>query len=209
MHQPHILKISEIFVSIQGEGLRQGEATLFIRLSGCNLDCSFCDTRYAHEKGTEMSVGQILDRVKLLRERVAAEWICLTGGEPLLQDIEKLALGLKVERFKIQVETNGTIYRSLPVDWYTISPKPDKYFYQPEYLDKAKEVKLVVSKDLNYKTVQKIRREFPEKIPLLLQPESNREWSMIKSFDLLKLAINSEMKNIRISIQLHKIFRLQ
>jgi organic radical activating enzyme len=209
MRQQHTLKISEIFASVQGEGLRLGEATLFIRLSGCNLQCPFCDTQYAWERGEQMPIDHILDRIKQLRKRFATEWVCLTGGEPLIQDVENLALRLKVERLKIQIETNGTIYRTLPVDWYTISPKPEKYQFQPEYKTKAREVKLVVVKDLDFGIVQKIREAFPPKIPLLLQPESNLEWSMLKAYDLLKRAVNTGMKNIRLSLQLHKVFRLQ
>jgi len=209
MRQQHTLKISEIFASVQGEGLRMGEATLFIRLSGCNLKCPFCDTKYAWEKGDQMSINQIMDRIKQLRKRFAAEWVCITGGEPLIQDVENLALKLKVERLKIQIETNGTIYRTLPVDWYSVSPKPEKYQFQPEYKTKAKEVKLVVSKDLDFGVVQNIRKAFPDRIPLLLQPESNLEWSMLKAYDLLKRAVNIGIKNIRLSLQLHKIFRLQ
>ena len=209
MRQQHTLKISEIFTSVQGEGLRLGEATLFIRLSGCNLQCPFCDTKYAWEKGEQMTVEQIIGRIKQLRSRFAAEWVCLTGGEPLLQNIENLALRIKVERLKIQVETNGTIYRALPVDWYTVSPKPEKYQFQPEYKTKAREVKLVVEKNLNFESIQKLREAFPNKTPILLQPESNLEWSMLKAYDLLKRAVNTGMKNIRLSLQLHKIFRLQ
>lgn len=209
MRQQHTLKISEIFASVQGEGLRLGEATLFIRLSGCNLQCPFCDTKYAWEKGDQMSVEQIIDQVKQLRGRFAAEWVCLTGGEPLIQDIENLALRLKVEHLKIQVETNGTIYRALPVDWYTVSPKPEKYQFQPEYKTKAREVKLVVEKNLDFEIIQNLREAFPNKIPILLQPESNLEWSMLKAYDLLKRAVNTGKKNIRLSLQLHKIFRLQ
>lgn len=209
MRQQHTLKISEIFASVQGEGLRMGEATLFIRLSGCNLKCPFCDTKYAWEKGDQMSINQIMDRIKQLRKRFAAEWVCITGGEALVQDVENLALKLKVERLKIQIETNGTIYRTLPVDWYSVSPKPEKYQFQTEYKTKAKEVKLVVSKDLDFGVVQNIRKAFPDRIPLLLQPESNLEWSMLKAYDLLKRAVNIGIKNIRLSLQLHKIFRLQ
>ena len=209
MRQQHTLKISEIFASVQGEGLRLGEPTLFIRLSGCNLQCPFCDTQYAWEKGEQMSIEQIVDRVKQLRSRFAAEWVCLTGGEPLVQNVENLALRLKVEHLKTQVETNGTIYRTLPVDWYTVSPKPEKYQFQPEYKTKAKEIKLVVVKNLDFEIIQKIREAFPNRTPILLQPESNLEWSMLKAYDLLKRAVNTGIENVRLSLQLHKIFRLQ
>ena len=84
MPQPPTLKIVEIFPSIQGEGLRQGEPTVFIRLSGCNLKCSFCDTKYAWKGGREFTAGEILDEVRKIRRRFPASWVSLTGGEPLL-----------------------------------------------------------------------------------------------------------------------------
>ena len=209
MPQQHILKIAEIFPSIQGEGLRQGEATLFIRFSGCNLECSFCDTKYAWKEGRKHSTAQVLEKVNKLRHRFPARWVCLTGGEPLLQDLADLVKGLKKEGFKIQVETNGTLYRPLRVDWYSISPKPDKYCYRPEYREKAKEVKVILTKNLDFELIKWLREEFPEKTPLLLQPQSNRKWSIILGIKLLRQALKAGLKNIRLSGQLHKIYGLR
>ncbi len=209
MPQPHTLRITEIFPSIQGEGLRQGEATIFIRLSGCNLRCPFCDTKSAWEGGKEFSLPRILEKVQKLSRRFPARWVCLTGGEPLLQRIEPLAAALKKGGFKVQVETNATLYRPLTADWYSISPKPDDYFYQPEYKTQAKEVKLIVTRGLDLRTVRRLRREFPEVTPLLLQPQSNRTWSMARAVSLLREASRAGLKNIRISIQLHKVYGLR
>jgi organic radical activating enzyme len=209
MPQPPILKITEIFPSIQGEGLRQGEATIFIRLSGCNLKCSFCDTQYAWEEGRPYSAAQVLDKVRKIRESFPAQWACVTGGEPLLQEIDELTRALKKEGLKIQVETNATIYRSLAVDWYSVSPKPEKYDYQPEYREEAKEVKIVITKNLDLESIRRLRKFFPEKIPLLLQPQSNRKWSMDLGMKLLRQAIKAGLQNIKLSVQLHKIFGLR
>ncbi len=209
MPQQHILKIAEIFPSIQGEGLRQGEATIFIRLSGCNLKCSFCDTKYAWKEGQERSTAQVLEKIRKLRPRFPAQWVCLTGGEPLVQDLAELVKGLKKEDFKVQVETNATLYRPLPVDWYSISPKPDKYSYRAEYRERAKEVKLIVTKNLDFELIRRLRKEFPDKTPFFLQPQSNRKWSMILGMKLLKQALKAGQKNIRLSIQLHKIYGLR
>lgn len=209
MPQQHILKITEIFPSIQGEGLRQGEATIFIRLSGCNLRCSFCDTKYAWEEGQQYSVAQVLDEVRKIRKGFPAQWICLTGGEPLLQDIGGLTKGLKKEGLKIQVETNATLYRTLPVDWYSVSPKPDNYEYRPEYREKAKEVKVILTKNLDFELIKRLREEFPDKTPLLLQPQSNRKWSITLGIKLLRQALKIGLKNIRLSGQLHKIYGLR
>ena len=94
MHRPPILKIHEIFASLQGEGLRQGEPTLFVRLTGCNLRCAFCDTRHAWDGGEDLTVDQIAGRVLRLRRDFPSDWVCLTGGEPLLQDVGELLQAL-------------------------------------------------------------------------------------------------------------------
>ena len=201
MPQLHILKITEIFSSIQGEGLRQGEPTLFVRFSGCNLKCSFCDTKYAWNGGWEYSSAQVLEKIKKLRNDFPAQWVCLTGGEPLLQDVKELVRSLKRENFKVQIETNATIFRPLPVDWYSISPKPDKYYFRPEYKEKAREVKIVITKDLDLKAIQRLRAQFPEKTPLLLQPQSNRKWSMNLGIKLLKEGLKADLKNIKESVK--------
>jgi 7-carboxy-7-deazaguanine synthase len=209
MPQPPILRIAEIFPSIQGEGLRQGEATLFIRLSGCNLCCSFCDTKYAWRTGRGYPLEKIMEKIKELRRRFPARWVCLTGGEPLLQDIGSLVRRLKKEGFKIQVETNATLYRNLPVDWYSISPKPENYFFQPQYSKEAREVKLVVTRNLSLKLIKKLRKKFPVTTPILLQPQSNRKWSMKLGLKLLNLAQRAGLNNVKLSIQLHKVYDLR
>ena len=209
MHQPLTLKITEMFPSIQGEGLRQGEPTLFIRLSGCNLKCSFCDTKYAWKKGQEYSTTQVLDKIKKMKLRFPASWVCLTGGEPMLQDVAPLTRELKSIGFKVQIETNATLFRPLHVDWFTISPKPEKYYYAPEYRHMAKEVKIIVTRDLKLEIIRKLRMEFPLKIPFLLQPQSNRKWSLTLAMKLLRNALKNDLQNIRLSIQLHKILGLK
>ena len=205
MPQRHILKITEIFPSVQGEGLRQGEPTIFIRLSGCNLKCSFCDTKYAWKEGQQYSVDQVLEEVRKIRQSFPAQWICITGGEPLLQDIDGLTKALKKGGLKIQVETNATLYRTLPVDWYSISPKPDRYAYRPEYREKAKEVKIIITKNLDLESIRRLRMRFPEKTPVLLQPQSNRKWSMNLGMKLIRQTIKAGLHNIRLSAQMHKI----
>ena len=123
--------------------------------------------------------------------------------------MSELVKGLKEEGFKVQVETNATFYRPLPVDWYSISPKPDKYNYRPEYREKAREVKIILTKNLDFELIRQLRKEFPEKTPLLLQPQSNRKWSVELGLKLLRQASTAGQKNIKISIQLHEIFGLR
>lgn len=206
MPQRPTLKIVEIFASLQGEGLRQGEPTIFVRFSGCNLKCSFCDTRYARQGGSDITTAQALAQVRKIRHRLKTEWVCLTGGEPLLQDISGFVADLHKDGMKIQVETNATAYHPLRVDWYTVSPKPPRFFYQEEYRKKAKEVKLIVTNSLRLGTVERLRKDFPARIPLLLQPESNAPWSVAKSLRMLNRTQKEGLKNIRFSAQLHRLY---
>ena len=112
-------KVNEIFYSLQGEGYNTGTASVFIRLSGCNLHCAFCDTQ--HEQGTMMSLPEIVEQVM---QYPTAPLIVLTGGEPSLWIDKDFVMGLKQMTGKrIAIETNGT--RPLPhgIDWVTLSPK--------------------------------------------------------------------------------------
>lgn len=203
------LRIAEVFPSVQGEGLRQGEPTLFVRLAGCNLRCSFCDTKDAWKGGTLRTREAVVAEVRRLRLDCPAGWACLTGGEPLLQDISGLVRDLRKEGLKVQVETNGTIDRILPVDWYTVSPKPKDYLCQPRFRKLAREVKLVVSRELTYDIVARLRKEFPSETPVILQPESNRPSSGARAMDILRRCLKDGLPNIRLSVQLHKVLKLK
>ncbi len=154
-----------------------------------------------------MTVPQIMNRLKRIRYNFPAEWVCLTGGEPLLQGIKTLVQRMKTEGLKIQIETNATLFRRLDVDWYTVSPKPPDYSFQPAYKKKAREVKLVVTKGLDLDILRKLRKEFPEKIPLLLQVQSNAQWSAKLASKLLRQALTDELKNIRVTAQIHRVFK--
>jgi 7-carboxy-7-deazaguanine synthase len=209
MPQPATLKIIEVFPSLQGEGLRQGEPTVFVRLAGCNLKCSFCDTKPAWEGGTDYSAAAVADEVRRIRRRYPARWVCLTGGEPMLQDLRRLVGLLKKSSLKIQVETNATRYQPLPVDWYTVSPKPKTYALAPEYKTVAKEIKLVVTKELDLGTVRKMRLMFPPTIPVLLQVQSNARWSQKRAARLAWQAAEAGLANVRVSLQLHKILGIR
>jgi len=114
-------KINEIFHSLQGEGYHTGTASVFIRFSGCNLHCKFCDTR--HEQGAMMSLPRIVDQVM---QYPGAPLIVLTGGEPSLWIDDELVAALKQMTGKrIAIETNGTHVLPQGIDWVTLSPKTD------------------------------------------------------------------------------------
>jgi 7-carboxy-7-deazaguanine synthase len=103
---PLSLKVNEIFYSIQGESSYAGRPCVFIRLTGCNLRCSYCDTRYAYEEGRDMEFQQILNQVSTYR----CSLIEITGGEPLIQaDTPPLIRQLLEMNFKVLLETNGSL----------------------------------------------------------------------------------------------------
>jgi len=121
------VKVCEIFASIQGEGLRVGEPSVFLRLSGCNLKCVMCDTRYSWNEGKELSYDEILERIASF----GLKSVVITGGEPLLQRKSLLGLVklLNENGFTLSIETNGTIADEPAVEvcklmeLVTISPK--------------------------------------------------------------------------------------
>jgi 7-carboxy-7-deazaguanine synthase len=116
------LRIAEIFESVQGEGLWAGVPSTFVRVSGCNLRCVWCDTPYAswRPEGPVRDLDGIVKEVLELRPR----HLVITGGEPMLfQPVENLARSLADEGFKITIETAGTVFRQLPCHLMSISPK--------------------------------------------------------------------------------------
>lgn len=114
------MRINEIFYSLQGEGHYTGTPAIFIRFSGCNLQCGFCDTH--HSTGNEYTEAEILTAIA----HYPARRVILTGGEPTLQLTRSFITALHNAGYKVHVETNGTNNLPAPVDWLVCSPKsPD------------------------------------------------------------------------------------
>jgi len=116
------MRVAEIFRSVQGEGFLTGTESVFVRASGCNLRCWFCDTPYAswQPEGEDLSVDQIVARVEGLGRR----HVVLTGGEPMLfAELIPLARALRSSEHHITIETAGTLYLPVACDLMSISPK--------------------------------------------------------------------------------------
>lgn len=128
------MRINEIFYSLQGEGHFTGTPAIFIRFSGCNLDCVFCDT--SHMTFKDMSEDEIMQAIS----EYPATHVVLTGGEPTLQLTSSLVDKLHAAGKFVQIETNGT--QPLPelcnIDWITCSPK-----YRPVLLSHIDELKVI------------------------------------------------------------------
>jgi len=116
------MKVAELFFSIQGEGKLAGVPSFFVRASGCNLRCTWCDTNYAswEPEGRDILVGEILEAWREHR----AKHVVLTGGEPMIMtDIAELAAAFKTENCHITIETAATIYKPIQLDLASLSPK--------------------------------------------------------------------------------------
>jgi organic radical activating enzyme len=133
------LNVKEIFYSLQGEGGRQGEASIFIRLAGCNLNCDFCDTDF--KSGTYFTVEQILATIAPFPCR----WIVWTGGEPTLQLTDAILSFFKNAGFRQAIESNGHNRLSGLLDYTVVSPKGKK-MYAKAINPQVNEIRLPVQK---------------------------------------------------------------
>ena len=201
------LEVVNIFATLQGEGIYAGHPAIFIRLGGCNLACSFCDTEF--ETFKTMTIAKIIAQVETLKAK--QKLIVITGGEPLRQPIEKLCKNLIKLGFKVQIETNGTLYRELPKQVEIIcSPKNTGKGYFPirvDLLERINAFKFIISAHQpNYASVAEVGQT--DKIPVFVQPMDEK--ILEKNKANLQLAAKLAQENGYIlSIQLHKIVGIE
>ena len=201
------MKITEIFPSIQGESTLQGLTCLFIRLTGCNLNCRYCDTVYAREGGTEMTLSEIVKKA----EKFGIPYICITGGEPLLQEeTPRLALEFINRGYTVSIETNGTIDASKlhekvirVIDIKCPGSGEDGKTFSGNIKEKrpADEFKFVITNrnDFEYARHFVRKHNLAEYNTMLLSPVYN----VLKPKLLAEWIIN-EMPEARLNMQLHK-----
>lgn len=163
------LKVNEIFYSLQGEGQWTGTPAVFVRLSGCNLNCDFCDTKY-HRYFFEMEVLDIVGAVTQY-PTYPTDLVVITGGEPLVQAeaLEALVTGLQGWRFQVHLETNGSLPlpEGLKPNWVTVSPK-----VRPLQITSGDEMKVLFE---GGEKVEQWRAEYPNFQHYFLQPVSGRD----------------------------------
>lgn len=148
-------RVNEIFYSLQGEGFFTGRPAVFVRLSGCNRACPFCDTDFA--AFTEMSAVEIAAEV----DKYPCSHVVITGGEPTLQLDSALVAELKGRGKFLQIETNGSLPVAAGIDWVTCSPK------EPPYgIDRIDELKIVFQSQ----DVEAIAASLPRPKVRCLQP---------------------------------------
>ncbi|MEI6613445.1 MAG: 7-carboxy-7-deazaguanine synthase QueE [Chrysiogenales bacterium] len=203
----HMLKINNIFWSLHGEGLRSGTPAIFIRLSGCSLQCPYCDTRDAWSAGRQMSVAEIAAAVAVLKKSAPQSRLVITGGEPLQQDLGELARLFRGKKYFVAVETNGLHFQDLPFDWWTVSPKDvAAYRVHPQLWARVAEIKLLVTAALNLDVLVAIRQK--TQAPITLQPEYGQARKYRRAFDFFRSSQRLGIANIRLGVQLHKIYRI-
>ncbi len=188
-----MLGVTEIFHSIQGEGYHVGTAAVFVRLSGCNLNCSFCDTDFALREF--LSVDAILARVAALDPHHAM--VIVTGGEPLAQTATPtLIAALRAAGRRVHIESNGTIAVTLPADvWLTVSPKER---VDPRMFARADELKLIVDGRVPFEWIEGL--DPADTRTIFLQPEGNKPANLQLAIE----AIHASPARFRLSLQTHK-----
>jgi len=192
------LKVKEIFYSLQGEGGRQGEASIFIRLSGCNLTCDFCDTDF--NSGTEMPVGQIVSLIK----QYPCRWIVWTGGEPTLQLTDTILTYFKKEGYLQAIESNGHHALSPLLDYTVISPKGNPG-YAREINAEADEIRLPVQAGDAIPEIEALPGAgFYFLSPVFKPDETETRANIAYCVELIK-----QNPTWRLSVQIHKLIGIE
>lgn len=191
------LKVNEIFYSLQGEGGRTGEASIFVRLSGCNLACDFCDTDFIY--GKYMSVQEILDKIG----RFGCKWIIWTGGEPALQLTDAIVSFFKEKGYRQAIETNGTRRIPTGIDYITCSPKKD-FDRIRNLIPEVDELRFPIRKDDPLPDIAIL----PKAKKYLLSPIFNGSQIIQDNVDYC-VALVKENPKWALSLQVHKLIGIR
>jgi 7-carboxy-7-deazaguanine synthase len=201
------MRVTEIFESIQGEGTRAGRPCVFVRFTGCDLRCVYCDTAYAFHGGEELSREEILSRVAAYRPR----FVLLTGGEPMLQrELPALAGDLLARGWEVAVETHGQRpLDALPREVVRIvdvkTPASGEETTDLAYLDRLAphdEVKFVVCSEADFRWSEAVvrRHRLEGRVHVLLSPA----WGQVEPRDLARWMLEAGL-DARLSLQIHKV----
>jgi 7-carboxy-7-deazaguanine synthase len=202
-----MLIVNEIFYSVQGEGTSVGTPTVFVRLTGCNLRCVYCDTEYAFYEGEKMTLDETIAEV----EKYECKTVEITGGEPLLQkESLELMKRLADKGFDVLLETSGSVSIAkvdkrvkIIMDLKTPSSEmADKNLYENiEFLDKKDEVKFVVGSAEDYEWAKKKIEEYAleEKTNVVFSPV----FGVIEPREIVERILRDKLK-ARFLLQMHK-----
>lgn len=195
------LPVFEQFYSLQGEGFYTGNAAYFVRLSGCDVGCSWCDSRdsWSISNPKMVSVDQIVNSVV----SCSASRVVITGGEPAIYPLEKLVNSLKAHGIAINIETSGTRNFCDGIDWITLSPKQNKPALNINF-ERANELKVVICDSSDFRLAEDYAKKVNENCKIYLQPQWNEPFSV-------KLIIEYIKKNPKwvLSLQTHKYINIR
>lgn len=195
--QIQTLPVMEAFYTIQGEGFHQGRAAYFIRLGGCDVGCFWCDVKESWDASLhpQLSIEEIIDGATKYPGRLAV----VTGGEPLLHNLDELTSQLHNAGFETNIETSGSSPLSGDWDWICLSPKKFKAPV-PENLPLANELKVVIYNKHDFEWAETYAAQVSPDCKLYLQPE----WE--KAPDVTPLIIDYIKANPQweLSLQVHK-----
>ncbi len=191
----------EQFYTIQGEGFHQGKAAYFIRLGGCDVGCIWCDVKDSWDAGAHplVSVGEMVEAAKT----TPAEICVITGGEPLMHNLDELTTALRQAGKKTNIETSGAHPLSGQWDWICFSPKKFKQPL-PEIYGHADELKVVVYNKSDFAWAESFAEKVQEGCKLFLQPE----WSKADQVTPLIVDYVKENPRWQISLQSHKYMQV-
>ncbi len=203
------LIVNEIFYSIQGESTFSGRPCAFIRLTGCNLRCSYCDTRYAYTEGIEMEISEILNRVT----EFGCPLVEVTGGEPLLQDeTPHLVYQLLEAGYEVLMETNGSLdidkidgrcIRIVDIKCPTSNESHQNDLANIERLNPGDQIKLLIGSRTDYEYAKKIMEQIGSRLDtghILFSPVHGK---MVPA--MLANWMLEDRLRVRLQLQLHKI----
>lgn len=195
------LPVMEHFYTIQGEGFHQGKAAYFIRLGGCDVGCVWCDVKesWDAEKHQKIEITNIKNQIK----ETPAQMVVITGGEPLMHDLDELTKELQSAGLKTHIETSGAHPLSGSWDWVCLSPKK---FKAPltEILPKANELKIVVYNKSDFEWAEKYAAMAGSACKLYLQPEWDRSAEMMPA--IVEYIQNNPQWEL--SLQIHKYIKV-
>lgn len=195
------LPVMEAFYTLQGEGFHAGRAAYFIRLGGCDVGCVWCDVKESWDASIhpQFSIEQIVDEASQHKGRLAV----ITGGEPLMYNLDELTTALKEAGFQTNIETSGAHPMSGHWDWVCFSPKKFKEAH-PSIFEQANELKVIVYNKSDFKFAEKYAKLVNNDCQLLLQPE----WSKKDTMQPLIVDYIKENPEWRISLQTHKYLEI-
>ncbi len=195
------LPVVETFYTIQGEGYHQGKAAYFIRLAGCDVGCVWCDVKESWDPNNHriVSVKEIVETASLSPARLAV----ITGGEPLMYQLEHLTQTLHGSGFQTNIETSGAYAISGQWDWICVSPKKFKAPL-PATLKRANELKVVMYNKSDFDWAEKQAEKVSPSCKLFLQPE----WSRASSITPLTVEYIKENPRWELSLQIHKFINV-